>query len=216
MERVSDTQMKFVLETFDLQERDIKINELNYQSDKTQRLFKEIMCLVQDEGEFVVDEAPLMFEAMRVGLDSLVVMVTKISSAAMGDGCCNMMPAAHSAARFKRPPLIAPTPDEETDEHIASHSVFSFAGLDMLAAGVARLPANFRGASSVYKLDGKFFLAIENETENLETTAQMEAALHEYGTKHISTSISRQYLLEHGEIVVNQQAVEKMRIYHGE
>ena len=59
IERISETQIKFVLMNDDLEERDIKINELSYASDKTQQLFREIMTMVQDEHEFAECETPL-------------------------------------------------------------------------------------------------------------------------------------------------------------
>jgi negative regulator of genetic competence, sporulation and motility len=217
MERVSKTQMKFVLDMPDLKERDIQIADLDVKSTEAQRLFKEIMHLVQDEDEFVENCGPLMFECIRVGVDSLVVMVTKVNEHSLeseGECRCSLVPSAKGSSRFRRPPMVCPSEGEETDANIASYVVFSFATLDMLAAGASRLAANFCGTSSVHKMEGKFFLAIENETKDIKTTAEFEAVLHEYGEKHISDAVSKQYLFERGEVVIAEGAVEKLRLYH--
>jgi len=213
IERISETQMKFVLMTDDLAERDIKINELSYGSDKTQQLFREIMHMVQDEGEFVGENTPLMFEAMRVGVDSLVVVVTKINEPGGGEPSFNLVPAARQGCRFKKGGLIEPD-EPKIDEN--SYAVFSFDDIDIMAAGASRLPVNFSGDSQAHKLDGRFFLLLKNETEDNQTTGELESILYEFGQKHVSNVISRQYLIERGEIVIAEDAVEKLRKYHGQ
>ncbi|MCL2386433.1 MAG: adaptor protein MecA [Defluviitaleaceae bacterium] len=213
IERISDTQMKFVLMTDDLEERDIKISELSYGSDKTQQLFREIMTLVQDEQEFVEGETPLMFEAMRVGVDSLVVVVTKINEA---DGLdkekkFNLIPSARQECRFKRGSQIK-QPTEIPHED--SYSLFSFENLDIMAAAASRLPQHYQGISQVHKLEERYFLMLTNETEDTNTTGELEIILYEYGQKHVSNVISRQYLLERGEIIIAENAVDKLRLYN--
>ena len=215
IEKISETQMKFVLMTDDLAERDIKINELSYGSDKTQQLFREIMHLVQDESEFVAEEnTPLMFEAIRVGVDSLVVMVTKMNESAVhgmeGEPRLNLIPAARQECRFKKGGLIK-QPEHKNED---SFAIFSFDDIDIMAAGASRLPAHFSGISQAHKLDGKYFLMLKNETEDNQTTGELETILFEYGQKHISNAMSRQYLIERGEMVISEDAVEKLRLYH--
>lgn len=211
IERISDTQIKFVFMTSDLEERDIKINEISYASDKTQQLFREIMMIVQDEQEFVGGETPLMFEAMCVGVDSLVVVVTKIDDAMEKEKSFNLIPAARQSCRYKKCGMIK-QPETKGEE---SYSIFSFDNIDIMATGVSRLPMNFKGLSQAHKMDGRYFLLLANETEDTKTTDELEAILYEYGQKHVSNAISHQYLLERGEIIISENAVGKLREYHG-
>lgn len=212
IERISNTQMKFVLMTDDLEERDIKISELSYASDKTQRLFRELMTLVQDEQEFIEGETPLMFEAMRLGMDSLVVVVTKIDTNTNNEKTFNLIPAARQECRFKRrQPILQPQTTGTCED---SYSIFSFGNIDLMAAGVSRLPQYFSGTSQVHKMDGRYFLLIINETQDTKTTGELEAVLYEYGEKHVSNIISHQYLLERGDVVIEENAVDKLRAFH--
>ena len=211
MEKISDTQIKFILKTDDLAARDIKMNELSYGSDKAQQLFREIMHLVQDDEDFISGETPLMFEAMRVGVDSLVIVVTKMKDAgSYGAESIGLIPAARREYKFKRGSMIEQQESEKED----SFSVFSFADLDILAAGASRLPKNIAGFSSVHKLDERYFLILRNETKDTDTTGTLETVLYEFGQKHVSNTISRQYLMEHGDIVIAENALEKLLKYH--
>lgn len=210
IEKISDTQMRFVLMTQDLEERDINITELSYASDKTQQLFREIMQLVQDEDEFSSENTPLMFEAMRLGVDSLVVVVTKIAEGAETEQKFNLIPQARTECRFKKPEVIEQPPTQGED----SYSLFSFSCMDMMAAATARLCINYKGPSQAYKMDNRYYLLLQNETEDDRTTGEMEAVLYEFGQKHISNVVSRQYVVERGEIFIAEDAVKKLRSYN--
>jgi len=216
VEKISNNQMKFVLMMSDLEARDINISELSYASDKTQQLFKEIMQMVQNEEEFSSEEGtPLMFEAMRMGVDSLVVVVTKISEGVENAARqFNLIPVARNECKFKRAGLTIP-PDADDDSGLEdSHVMFSFEDLDIMASAVVRIDDIFEGPSQVYKMDERYFLTIQNETPDDRNTSELEAILHEFGQKHVSNVVSRQYLVERGEIFIAYDAVEKLRAYY--
>ena len=209
IERISETQMKFVLMPHDLEERDIKISELSHSSDKTQQLFREIMQLAQEEGAFTSENAPYLIEAMRVGVDSLTVMVTKMDASDL-EQRFTLVPAAGDRCRYKRNGFIE-QPEYPGEE---SQTVFSFTGLDMAAAAAAAINEIFSGESRLYKYNGQFFLWLLNESEDDRTTADLEAILMEFGQKHVTNGLGRQYLTEHGEDVIATDAVAKLSLYH--
>jgi len=209
IERISETQMKFVLMNHDLEERDIDISELSHSSDKTQELFREIMQLAQEEGSFSSENAPFLIEAMRVGVDCLTVMVTKMDMTDL-EQRFSLVPAAKGRCRFKRNGFI----DQQDYPGEDSQVVFSFEGLDMAAAAAAAINNVFSGESQLYKLNGRFFLWIQNETEDDRTTADLETILSEFGQKHTANGLGRQYLAEHGEAVITVDAVSKLGLYN--
>ena len=209
IERISDTQMKFILMHTDLEERDIKISELSHSSDKTQELFREMLQIAQDEGAFASSEsAPYLIEATRVGVDGLAVVVTKMNAEDL-ERRFSLVPAAKNRCRYKRNKFI-----EQPDyPHEDSHSVFSFVNLDMAASAADAINPIFSGESQLYKLNGQYFLWLQNETEDDRPTADLEAILLEFGQKHISNALSRQYLAEHGEPIITNGAVNKLTNY---
>jgi len=209
IERISETQMKFVLMNHDLEERDIDISELSHSSDKTQELFREIMQLAQDEGSFSSENAPYLIEAMRVGVDCLTVLVTKMDVADL-ERRFSLVPATKGRCRLKRNGFID-QPEYPGEDY---QSVFSFVGLDMAAAAAAAITAVFSGESQLYKLDGHYYLWFQNETEDERTTADLEAILLEFGQKRTSNGLGKQFLAEHGEEVLAADAVGKLSLYH--
>lgn len=78
IERISDTQIRCTLSRQDLADRDLKLSELAYGSDKAKDLFRELMVQASYECGFEADDIPLMIEAIPVSGDCLVLVVTKV------------------------------------------------------------------------------------------------------------------------------------------
>ena len=72
IEKISDTQIRCTLNRQDLAERELKISELAYGSDKAKALFRELMLQASYECGFEADDIPLMIEAIPISSDSLV------------------------------------------------------------------------------------------------------------------------------------------------
>jgi len=193
----------------DLEERDINISELSHSSKKTQELFKEIMQLAQEEGSFSSAHNPYLIEAVRVGVDSLSVMVTKMDAGDL-ERRFTLIPASKGNCRFKRNGFIS-QPDYPGED---SQVVFSFEKLDMAAAAAAAINSVFSGESQLYKFKGRFYLWVQNETEDDRTTADLETIILEFGQKHTSNGLGQQFLAEHGETLIESDAVSKLSLYY--
>ena len=79
IEKINDDKIKVLLTSEDLKERDIKMTELAFGSDKTRELFKEVIDIASDECGFDAEGSQLMIEAIPVSLEAVVIMVTKMS-----------------------------------------------------------------------------------------------------------------------------------------
>ncbi|MCL2204706.1 MAG: adaptor protein MecA [Defluviitaleaceae bacterium] len=208
IERVSDTQIRFILMSDDLVARNIHVDELHYSSEKTQQLFREIMELVQDECDF--RSTQMMLEAKWDGDGRVVVMVTKLAEPSDEEESFDLTPPARTHGRFKRAGLMELTENAEEE----SHSIFSFGDMELAAAAAARLHTDFKGPSRLYKMEGRYYLWFQNETGDGRTTPELELILHEFGQKHVSGNLSHHYLEEHSEPIITEGAVEKLSHYH--
>lgn len=78
LERMNDQQIKCTLTGEDLRERKIKLTELAYGSEKARSLFREMLLQAYTELNFEVEGEPLMIEAVPMGADSMVLIITKV------------------------------------------------------------------------------------------------------------------------------------------
>lgn len=78
IEKISDTQIRCTLNKEDLLDRQLRLSELAYGSDKAKMLFQDMMQQASCEFGFEADDIPLMIEAIPVSPECLVLVVTKM------------------------------------------------------------------------------------------------------------------------------------------
>ena len=208
IEKISDNQIKFILNRSDLEERDINIKELAYGSEKVQELFREMMDRALVKFDFQSENAPLMIEAIPVSGDSIMIIVTKVSSADDITSKLNLFSSESDMQKY-REDFIEKKPRRRTKK--SNTFLFSFDKLDDVSAASSRLFKDFNGNSSLYKSQNRYFLFIENASSgNNKNLSSLDAILSEYGQKHTSTNFSKQYFVEHGEVIVGASAISVM------
>lgn len=78
IEKVSDNQIRCTLTREDLAERQIKLSELAYGTEKAKLLFRDMMQQAAYEFGFEADDIPLMIEAIPLSADTIILVVTKV------------------------------------------------------------------------------------------------------------------------------------------
>ena len=209
IERISENQLKLTLTKDDLKERDIKLEDLISPSEKTQKLFRDIMEQALDEEDFVSENTPLMVEAVPMGTEGIMIIVTKVNNKdKKGNTAADLLQQAQETRRWKKKPLDTLEHAEEKNSDIL---IYSFPELDDVIRVSLRLDGGFKGESSVYKNDGKYFLVLQGDTYTAEESSdELELVLKEYGQKHVSTPLAKYYLLEHGETIIADTAVKAL------
>lgn len=213
IEKVSDTQLKLTLTKADLAERDIQLEDLIHPSEKTQQLFRDIMEQAMDECDFITENTPLMVEAVPVGMDGIMIIVTKIDGKENAENGIHLFNDAKDLRRYRKKPLATVESKSSEGEDLL---IYSFGALDDVIDVSIRLNPMFHGGSSLYKYNGRYFLVLQGNTYNSEETIDdLELILEEYGTKHISSVLSRYFLAEHGESIIAEKAVRSLAVSFG-
>lgn len=78
IERLSENQIRCTLNKADLNEKNLKLSELAYGSQKARDLFRDMIQQASAELGFEIDDTPLMVEAIPVSPDCLILIVTKV------------------------------------------------------------------------------------------------------------------------------------------
>lgn len=206
IEKISDNQIKFILSQADLRERNIKFSELQYGSEKTEDLFHEMLEQANLEYGFISESIPLVIEAIPLAIDSLMVLVTKLDSIPDDDHRSSLLAGFKDLKNnFQTPPTF--------DELKPSHSntggksplaIFSFDTLDEIIHVAKTVALTFKGESSVYKYQHRFYLILE-QIENI----YLPSVLSEFGNKYASSIKSKYHLMEHGEVITKEKAIQK-------
>ncbi len=78
IEKISDNQIRCTLNKSDLVDRELKISELAYGTEKAKALFRDMIQQAFYEFGFEVDDIPLMIEAIPVSTECLILVITKV------------------------------------------------------------------------------------------------------------------------------------------
>lgn len=78
IEKVNDHQIRCTLTKADLADRELKISELAYGTEKAKSLFRDMMQQASVKFGFEADDIPLMIEAIPLNADCIVLIITKV------------------------------------------------------------------------------------------------------------------------------------------
>lgn len=86
IEKISDNQIRCTLTSEDLSERQLKLSEIAYGSEKARLLLKDMIQMAAKEYGFEGDDVPLVVEAIPTSSSSLVMIITKVENPEELDG----------------------------------------------------------------------------------------------------------------------------------
>ena len=78
IEKVNDSQIRCTLSKEDLAERQIRLSELAYGTEKAKSLFRDMMQQAAFEFGFEAENIPLMIEAIPLSTESIILIITKV------------------------------------------------------------------------------------------------------------------------------------------
>ncbi len=78
IEKVNENQIRCTLTREDLADRELKISELAYGTEKAKNLFRDMMQQASFECGFEAEDIPLMIEAIPLNSDCIVLIITKV------------------------------------------------------------------------------------------------------------------------------------------
>lgn len=78
IEKVSENQIRCTLTREDLIDRQLKLSELAYGSEKAKSLFRDMMQQASYEFGFEAEDIPLMIEAIPLSSDCIILIITKV------------------------------------------------------------------------------------------------------------------------------------------
>lgn len=97
LERVNDHQIRCTLTKADLADRQLKLSELAYGTEKAKMLFRDMMQQASYELGFEANNIPLMIEAIPLSSESIILIITKVEDPEELDTrFANFAPSVHS------------------------------------------------------------------------------------------------------------------------
>nr|WP_317283907.1 adaptor protein MecA [uncultured Sellimonas sp.] len=237
IEKINDNQIRCTLTRSDLEDRNLKLSELAYGTEKAKSLFHDMMQQAAFEFGFEADDIPLMIEAIPSSSDSIVLIITKVEDPEELDTRFSKFapsPSDHIDTSKKSSPDKLEGADEalqflnklkESASEIASKiqkeeepvkqssvRLFSFGALTAIIEAAGLLKPMYDGINTLYKdpSDDFFILALTQSGHSKNDFNKICNMLTEYGALEKSSPASLAYLEEHCETILSRNALQKL------
>ncbi|TCT13124.1 adapter protein MecA 1/2 [Natranaerovirga pectinivora] len=223
IEKINDNQIKCTLSKNDLSDREIKLSELAYGTEKAQDLFRDMMEQASFEFGFEADDVPLMIEAIPLSTESIMLIITKVDNPEDLD--TKFAHLTSNIKRFKKKKSdqdsedIKSSTEEKNNEDLNSKKfsvksdnhllVYLFNNLDNVSSFSKQLDISYSGINSLYK-DNKsnYYLVLHKSDFDDITFKSISAIGSEFGTKILSTYATESYYNEHFDSIVKHNAIQ--------
>ncbi len=168
IEKVNDHQIRCTLTKADLADRELKISELAYGTEKAKNLFRDMMQQASAKFGFEADDIPLMIEAIPLNADCIVLIITKVEDPEELDTrFSKFAPSIHEDADFTEEPLI------DDLSHTGEEVLDLFKRIKEHAASIAGSAA-----------DTPEETAVENHSENDKESSQNSLRIFSFTSLH--------------------------------
>ncbi len=200
MEKISENIIRVTISLKDLEERNIDLNSLTYNSPAAQELFWDMMEQAETLFGFSASESQLIFEASQNSDDDFVVTITKIDE----DGDFESI---HKYIKNKY--KLSDTKVKRRNRKIyTAFMVYSFSSFDDLCQLSHVLHPVFSGQSTLYKLGTAYYLVLVKSRMTLSDIKNLETIISEYGNKVSNARFFEGYLNEYGSKLIDSNAIE--------
>lgn len=230
IEKVNENQIRCTLTKEDLADRQIKLSELAYGSEKAKMLFKDMIEQANDEFGFEVADIPIMVEAIPLSGETIILQITKVEYPEELD------------TRFSK---FSESDDVEDYDHEAEKALFSDAqSADEMLEVVEEEPQKTRktknlpsvthaklfeaksleqierlshvldgyydGENDIYKDESKnrFYLLVRRSHHTPEEFNKVCNIISEYAVYKKYTTATEAFLKEHGKCILKKDALQ--------
>ena len=212
IEKVNENQIRCTLSKKDLADRQIKLSELAYGSEKAKGLFRDMIEQANYEFGFEADDMPLMIEAIPLSGDNIILQITKVEYPEELDTRFSKFSEADEEEEntLNESSILPEFQNEKADEITNLTKMFEFRTLEQVERLAKILAGFYEGTNDLYKDEGKnkFLLLVQKSDHTPEDFNKVCNVISEYAVHKKYTPAKEAFLKEHGKLLVKGNALQ--------
>lgn len=202
IEKVNENMLRVTITVNDLQERNIDLSSLNYNSPAAQELFWDMMEQAEEEYGFTSGDSQLIFEACPENEDGFVVTITKVDA----DGEFESI-QKYIKSKYKNSDLRQ---KKKKSKVCSTIKIYCFDSIDDLCKLSKVITRFYTGESTVFKCKDSYYLVL---TGCPTPSKALDNLLSEYSISVGNLSFYEGYLNEYGEKLISGNAIDTLNCY---
>ena len=214
IEKVNENQIRCTLSKKDLAERQIKLSELAYGSEKAKGLFRDMIEQANYEFGFEADDIPLMIEAIPLSGDNIILQITKVEYPEELDTRFSKFSETGEEEEelVEESSILPEFQNEKADEMTNLTKMFEFKSLEQLERLSHVLAGFYEGENDLYKDEtkNKLFLLVQKSNHTPEEFNKVCNVISEYAVHRKYTTAKEAFFKEHGKLLVKNRALQML------
>lgn len=235
-EKIDDKTMKCFISKEELEEYDISYKDFIMRSDKAREVMEDIMAQAEEEVGFKPPQFALELQIMVLPDHGMVLTFLektpedlKNSKGAMeylgmikdalglkdGD-IAKALGFLEERSNLPKKESDEPAPEKakeagQSETPAVTFAVFAFRSISDICEYAQILPGNLRVKSELYEADGVYYLFLDKGTASYERYSRACIRALEYGSLYAADESKVEYIKEHGQCLISDHAVKKLR-----
>jgi len=221
IERIDDKTVKCFISNEELEEYDITYKDFVTRSEKAKEIVEEIIEQAIEEVDYKPPQFAMDMQIMMIPEKGMLLTLSEKSPEDLKNN--PMMQAYLQEMRKTLEEHFSDITEQVKQKQQASaekkqeskkpdFAVFQFASIRDLSNYAKILPRTLRVDSRLYKLDGAYYLYLQKGGASYERYSRACIQALEYGVLYGATEDKVVYLREHGECILEEKAVGKLRL----
>lgn len=206
IEKISENIIKVTISYNDLEEKNIDLNTLNYNTPAAQEFFWDLMEQAEEQLGFNLSDSQLVIEPVPDSNEGFVITITRIDE----DGEFESI-HKYIKNRMKKSDLRV---KKKSRKICSPLFIYSFRSIDDICGLANKLEVIYGGESTLYKCSDTYYLSLTRSGLAPSNSKTFELLLNEYGVKVSNVSFFEGYLNEYGEKIIENNALEVLKKFY--
>ncbi len=202
IEKINDNVLRVTITLNDLEERNIDLGSLNYNSPAAQELFWDMMEKAEEEYGFASGESQLIFEASPENEDGFVVTITKVDADGEFESIQKYIKSKYKNSELKQ--------KKKRSKVCATLKIYCFNSLDDVCRLSRRIATIYQGDSTLFKYRDAYYLLLSG---SMAASQNLDMVMCEYSVQVGNQGFFEGYLNEYGEKIITDNAIETLNTY---
>jgi len=206
IERIGENIIRVTITYNDLEERNVDLNTLNYNTPAAQEFFWDLMEQAEEQLGFSLTDSQLIIEPVPDSDNGIVINITKLDD----DGEFESI-HKYIRNRMKRSDLRVKKKSRRVSSPLL---IYSFKSMEDISGLAEKLDMHYSGESTLYKCRDTYYLTLTKSGLLSSDMKMFELMLAEYGTKIANANFIEGYLNEYGQKIIESNALEVLRDFY--
>lgn len=213
--KINDATVQCIITAEDMLEYGLTLSDIFERNEKGEGFLRDIIERAHDEVGYTINGENIAMQITPLQNKGLVVTFTNESPAGFRDILQHLKEVLQgvSAELSKQEESVrqGTVGEQSADEYDENRRMFVFTTLRQVMQYTAAIPAHISVKSHLYKADQAYYLVIEKNKLSYKMFNKISAQAVEFGNLIAVSEERMQYLDEHGEYLIKDRAVSKLR-----